>query len=127
MSAEIGACSNPTYQRLCDLKKTGEIGRYGMLFSTQFKNYFYDTDTGKVWPICDYDFNALQAPFDPTISIEALEARCRHMGNERFDKSLAAIEAENLFCAPPVTAMHLSADDNRLNLVDTYLQQLVLE
>ena len=127
MSAEIGACSNPTYQRLCDLKKTGEIGRYGMLFSTQFKNYFYDTGTGKVLHIGDYEFKALQALFDPTISLETFEVRCRQMGNERFDKFLAAIEAENLFCAPPVTAMHLSADDNWLNLVDTDLQQLVLE
>lgn len=105
MSAEIGACSNPTYQRLCDLKKTGEIGRYGMLFSTQFKNYFYDTGTGKVLHIGDYEFKALQALFDPTISLEAFEARCRQMGNERFDKFLAAIEAENLFCAPPVLSL----------------------
>ena len=127
MSAEIGACSNPTYQRLCDLKRTGEIGRYGMLFSTKFKNYFYDTGTGKVLHIGDYEFKALQALFDRTISLEAFEARCRQMGDDRFDKFLAVIEAEKLFCAPPVTTLHLSTDDNWLNSVDTDLQQLVLE
>lgn len=127
MSAEIGACSNPTYQRLCDLKKTGEIGRYGMLFSTQFKNYFYDTGTGKVLHIGDYEFKALQALFDPTISLETFEVRCRQMGNERFDKFLAVIEAENLFCAPPVTTLHLAEDDNWQQSVKTDLKQLILE
>ena len=53
MSAKIGARSHPVYQRLCDLKKSGNAGRYGLLFSTQFKNYFYDTGTGKVLHIGD--------------------------------------------------------------------------
>ena len=86
MSAKIGARSHPVYQRLCDLKKSGNAGRYGLLFSTQFKNYFYDTGTGKVLHIGDYEFKALQAFFDPTISLDAFEKRCHQMAGDRLEK-----------------------------------------
>ena len=127
MSAKIGARSHPVYQRLCDLKKSGNAGRYGLLFSTQFKNYFYDTGTGKVLHIGDYEFKALQAFFDPTISLDAFEKRCHQMAGDRLDKFLTTIDSEKLLCAPPVTAMHLASDDNWLEALDSDLQQLVLE
>lgn len=91
MSAKIGARSHPVYQRLCDLKKSGNAGRYGLLFSTQFKNYFYDTGTGKVLHIGDYEFKALQAFFDPTISLDAFEKRCHQMAGDRLEKFLTTI------------------------------------
>lgn len=127
MSAEIGARSHPVYQRLCDLKKSGNAGRYGLLFSTQFKNYFYYTGTGKVLHIGDYEFKALQAFFDPTISLDAFENRCHQMAGDRLEKFLTTIDSEKLLCAPPVTAMHLASDDNWLEALDSDLQQLVLE
>ncbi len=127
MSAKIGARSHPVYQRLCDLKKSGNAGRYGLLFSTQFKNYFYDTGTGKVLHIGDYEFKALQAFFDPTISLDAFEKRCHQMAGDRLEKFLTTIDSEKLLCAPPVTAMHLASDDNWLEALDSDLQQLVLE
>lgn len=91
MSAKIGARSHPVYQRLCDLKKSGNAGRYGLLFSTRFKNYFYDTGTGKVLHIGDYEFKALQAFFDPTISLDAFEKRCHQMAGDRLEKFLTTI------------------------------------
>ena len=39
---------------------------WATLFDT-VQNYFYDTGTGKVLHIGDYEFKALQAFFDPTI------------------------------------------------------------
>lgn len=127
MSAKIGARSHPVYQRMCDLKKSGDVGRYGLLFSTQFKNYFYDTGTGKVLHIGDYEFKALRAFFEPTISLEVFETRCHQMGNERLERFLTVISKEKLFAAPPVVAMHLSPDDNWLHKVGTNLEQLELE
>lgn len=127
MLGEIDTRLQPVYQRLLDLKKTGGTARYGLLFSTKFKNYFYDTGTGKVLRVGDYEFKALQAFLNREISPEDFEIRFQQMGSERSARFLDVISTENLLSAPPVKTLHLSANDNWLYETSTNLEQLELE
>lgn len=62
-----------TWDTILKLKETGEIQRMGILFSTERKDYLYDTGTGKVVEFEDEEKKIFDALFDAKISLKQTE------------------------------------------------------
>lgn len=62
-----------TWDTILKLKETGEIQRMGILFSTERKDYLYDTGTGKVVELKDEEQKIFDALFDAETSLKQAE------------------------------------------------------
>lgn len=97
-----------TWDTILKLKETGEIQRMGILFSTERKDYLYDTGTGKVIELEDEEKKIFDALFDAKKSLKQTEEMI--INSDKQEQILAFICSEHLL-DNPVLKQFVQLDD----------------
>lgn len=115
------------FVRITKLKESKQISRMGVLFTTEFSNYFYDTGTGKVLMLDD----GIYFLFDALFSENTSTAVWDNVANNSIDnlyEFLQTIVSQNLLLCPEVKRLYTGKHfDNLQENVEKNLQQVTLE
>lgn len=114
---------------LKELKISRKIYRMGMLFNTNFNNYFYDTGTGKVLRLTDNSYKVINTLLSPTESTDDFLCNFESMSNTEKLNFIKVCIHENLFRAPQVKDMilYIGGDAALKKMLYSEARQLVLE
>lgn len=112
-----------------ELKVSSEIYRLGMVFNTNFNNYFYDTGTGKVLRLSDESYIVINSLFSHTETIDNFLYKFENMSDVEKLNFITVCIRENLFRAPQVEDMklYMGGDDALKKMLYSEARQLVLE
>lgn len=112
------------YNRIKELKDNGNINRYGLLFSTDYNNYYYDAGTGKVLLLDDDEYYFFDILMNESNSLDFILNNVK----SKIPKYMSYILDENLFRLPEVKSMKVMENDIPYDMVaNNAIRQLVLE
>lgn len=114
---------------LKELKISGRIYRLGMLFHTNFNNYFYDTGTGKVLRLSDESYKVINSLLSFKETVDNFINNMENISDVEKDNFITVCLRENLFRAPKVKNMklYMGGDDALKKMLYSEARQLVLE
>ena len=116
------------YERIIELKESDYIGRYGILFNTDFNNYFYDTGTGKVIWLDDNEYEVMRELFNSGTNYVGFEKAFNKLTEKQQENFLETCISEKLLRSKCVTdLLPFTADTSLQDQIDNHLQQVVLE
>lgn len=116
------------YERIIHIKENDYIGRYGILFNTDFRNYFYDTGTGKAVSLDDKEYEVIRELFSQGTDCSGFEKAFKKLSEKQQSSFLETCINEKLLRAAQVTDLLPFTDETSLeDQIDHHLQQLVLE
>jgi uncharacterized protein len=111
------------WQYLFDMKKSGEIKRLGLPFTTNSNTYFYDTGTGKVVKLTYEEGTILKGLFDESISVKQLIDKLSILENP--DEFLNSLIEENLLMNPHCD--RFVSLDNSMDEDNLRIRHLIIE